>query len=92
MNDLRLLKHRSTFANISLFSFMQNIFLDYGEKENSDLAERFGIKKEDFPHYKLFVQGRDPVDFTGDETKADEIKKFLIKETGKLSSFWHCHH
>lgn len=62
--------------------FIHNGVTDYGEKENADLAERFGVKKEDFPHYKLFVKGREPVDFTGDETKVDEIKKFLIRETG----------
>ena len=30
---------------------------DYGEKENSDLAERFKIDKEQYPVVKLFVKG-----------------------------------
>lgn len=30
---------------------------DYGEKENSDLAERFKIDKEQFPVVKLFIKG-----------------------------------
>ncbi|CAL1281643.1 unnamed protein product [Larinioides sclopetarius] len=50
---------------------------DYGEKENSDIAERFGVSKDDFPVLKLFVEGKDePITFTGD-FKADEIKNFI---------------
>ena len=30
---------------------------DYGDKDNSDLAERFNIPKDKFPVVKLFVQG-----------------------------------
>jgi len=56
---------------------------DYGEKENSDLASRFDIKKDDFPEYRLFVQGKDePVAYTGDEARSDDIKKFIVKESG----------
>jgi hypothetical protein len=59
---------------------------DYGDKENSDLAERFGVTKDDFPAYKLFVQGKsEPISYTGDVKNADSIKKFLIKESGKLN-------
>ena len=57
--------------------------LDYGEKENHELAERFGLTKEDFPAYKLFIQGRDePATFTGDVKSADAIKRFIMKESG----------
>jgi endoplasmic reticulum protein 29 len=57
---------------------------DYGDKENADLAERFGINKDDFPEYRLFLQGKtsDPIAYTGDEGKADDIKKFIVKESG----------
>lgn len=57
---------------------------DYGEKENADLAERFGygLAKENYPRYKLFIHGREPVDYTGDVLKADDIKKFVVQETG----------
>jgi endoplasmic reticulum protein 29 len=56
---------------------------DWGEKDNSDLAERFGVKSDDFPEYRLFIQGKDePVAFTGDEAKSDDIKKFIVKESG----------
>jgi endoplasmic reticulum protein 29 len=56
---------------------------DYGDKENSDLAERFSIKTDDFPEYRLFVQGKsEPIPYTGDEGRADDIKKFIVKESG----------
>lgn len=58
---------------------------DYGEKENADLAERFNVptKKEDLPVYLLFRQGQDrPVKYTGDTVNADDIKKFIMRESG----------
>lgn len=39
-----------------MLSYISNL-ADYGEKENSELAERYGIKKEDYPEYRLFKQG-----------------------------------
>lgn len=56
---------------------------DYGEKENSDLGDKYEIKAEEYPEYRLFIHGKDsPIPFTGDESKADQIKKFVVKETG----------
>ncbi|ELT98573.1 hypothetical protein CAPTEDRAFT_208996 [Capitella teleta] len=56
---------------------------DYGDKDNADLGKRFGLTKDDFPAYKLFIQGKDePIDFTGDATKVEEIKKFIIQHSG----------
>ncbi|XP_050409963.1 endoplasmic reticulum resident protein 29 [Patella vulgata] len=56
---------------------------DYGDKDNMDLAERFNIKKENHPVYKLFLQNKEtPIDYTGDFKDADEIKKFIMKESG----------
>ncbi|KFM56949.1 Endoplasmic reticulum resident protein 29, partial [Stegodyphus mimosarum] len=50
---------------------------DYGEKENSDIAERFDVSKDDFPVVKLFVQGEsEPLTYTGN-FKAAEIKNFI---------------
>lgn len=58
---------------------------DWGEKENSDLAERFGIKVDKFPEYRLFLQGNsEPIAYTGDEGHADDIKKFIVKESGQF--------
>ena len=56
---------------------------DYGEKDNSDLAERFGVTKEDYPVYKMFLQGtKDPIPYTGDVKNADKIKKFVMETSG----------
>ncbi|XP_072043983.1 endoplasmic reticulum resident protein 29-like [Amphiura filiformis] len=51
---------------------------DYGNKENSELAERFGVaKKEDRPAYKLFLQGQtEPIDYEG-EIKDEDILRFV---------------
>ncbi|CAL4251454.1 unnamed protein product, partial [Meganyctiphanes norvegica] len=50
---------------------------DYGDMENMDLQERFGVKKDDFPVVKLFVQGQsEPIDFEG-EFNEDNLKKFI---------------
>merc|ERR1719284_209638 len=45
---------------------------EYGDKDNSDIAERFAIKTEDFPQYRLFLKGADvaaPIKFAGDKKK-----------------------
>lgn len=59
---------------------------DYGDKDNADLAERFSAKKDDFPVYRLFIQGKpDSVVFTGDgkaKDTADNVKKFIMQESG----------
>ena len=48
-----------------------------------DLGERFEVKKEDFPVYKMFVKGtKDPITYTGDTTSADKIKKFIMETSG----------
>ena len=59
--------------------------VEYGDKENTDLAARFNIKKDDWPEYRLFIQGKsEPVIYTGDEARADDIQKFIVQESGKL--------
>ncbi|XP_005102188.1 endoplasmic reticulum resident protein 29 [Aplysia californica] len=57
---------------------------DYGDKDNSDLAERFGIKKEDFPAYRLFIKGnsKDQIKYTGNSEDEGAIKTFVMRESG----------
>jgi len=53
---------------------------EYGDKLNEDLAEKFAVKKDDFPVYKLFKAGSmTPIDYSG-EVKADDITRFLKTE------------
>merc|ERR1719399_1403633 len=57
---------------------------DYGDKENQNVAERFGASKDDFPVYKLFKKGGDvakPVSYAGEKTEA-ALSQFLKAETG----------
>jgi len=55
---------------------------DYGEKDNSDLAEKYGVKTKDFPVIKLFRKGMpEPLPYTGD-IKADEIIQWVKSSTG----------
>lgn len=57
---------------------------DYGKKDNLDLGERYGIKSDDFPEYRLFIQGQsidEPLRYIGDEEKPEDIKKFVIENT-----------
>ncbi|KAF2363119.1 Endoplasmic reticulum resident protein 29 C-terminal [Trinorchestia longiramus] len=64
---------------------------DYGEYENADLAERFGIKKEDFPVVKLFLQGKeDPIDFEAADFKEDALRIFIRKNSDVYISHEDC--
>lgn len=57
-------------------------FTEYGEKENSDLQERFQIKKEDFPYYMLFQQDSlHPIHYKG-EIKETDLIAFVSKQAG----------
>lgn len=57
---------------------------DYGDRENTDLAERYKVKKDDYPVVKLFLNGDldNPVNFDGKDFKADAIKHFIREHSG----------
>merc|ERR1712060_133948 len=58
---------------------------EYGDKDNSDLSERFSIKTEDFPQYRLWKKGMsstaDPIKYTG-EKKSDDFLRFAQETAG----------
>lgn len=55
---------------------------DFGEKENSGLADKYGVSKSDFPALRLFKSSpEDPVVFKQDWT-ANNIKDFIRRESG----------
>merc|ERR1712179_12571 len=58
---------------------------DYGEKDNEDLAERFNVKKEDYPVAILFTKGEDGevkhVKYTG-KFEVANLKAFVRKHSG----------
>ncbi|XP_059490427.1 endoplasmic reticulum resident protein 29 [Neocloeon triangulifer] len=56
---------------------------DYGDNDNSDLAKKYDVKKENYPVVKLFVQGKaEPIDFTSKDFTAEELKKFIRSNSG----------
>lgn len=57
---------------------------DYGEKENEDIANRYSVKKDDFPQIRLFLNGdlENPIAFDGKDFKADDIKTFVKQKSG----------
>ena len=57
--------------------------IDWGEKENQDLMNRFGVKQADYPVFKLFIKGKDLVTFNGDVTE-NRLLTFTQENTG----FW----
>lgn len=54
---------------------------DFGSKDNSDLAQRYNIKKEDFPVVLLFIQGKsEPIIFTPEKDSdftGEYLKRFI---------------
>ena len=58
---------------------------DYGDKNNEELAKKYGITKDDFPVVLLFVEGqRDPIPFpTKNEWVIDDFRHFL-KDNAKV--------
>jgi len=63
---------------------------EYGDKLNEDLAARFGVKKDNFPVYKLFKKGSTtPVDYKGEVT-ANALTLFLKSEAGLYLSLPGC--
>merc|ERR1719378_1266873 len=51
---------------------------EYGDKDNSDLAERFGIKTDDFPQFRLWKKGSsstdEPIKYDGPKKSADFLR------------------
>ncbi|CAG5135366.1 unnamed protein product [Candidula unifasciata] len=84
-------KKQDAFKEVAKASLQQADLLvaevqvaDYGDKDNADLAERYGITKEKFPAYRLFLDGQTqaPAVFTGNAESADDVKNFVIRESG----------
>ncbi|XP_063219382.1 endoplasmic reticulum resident protein 29 [Bacillus rossius redtenbacheri] len=69
-------------STISDLLFAEVGVKDYGEKENTDLATRYNVKKDDFPVVKLFVAGKDPYTFTDSDFTEDNLKKFIHSKSG----------
>jgi len=58
---------------------------EYGDKDNSDLSDRYSIKSDDFPQYRLWLKGKpssaEPTKYTGDK-KSEDFLRFVQAEAG----------
>ncbi|BFZ19113.1 hypothetical protein BsWGS_22152 [Bradybaena similaris] len=84
-------KKQDAFKEVAKSSLQQADLLvaevqvaDYGDKDNADLAERYGITKEKFPAYRLYLNGntQEPVVFAANAENSDDVKNFVIRESG----------
>nr|XP_039257439.1 endoplasmic reticulum resident protein 29-like [Styela clava] len=81
-------EHQEEFRKLATFSSKTEDFIiaevginEYGEKENQDLANRYGIRKDNYPQYRLFKGDLDsPISHSGGTTHF-EIVRFL-RENG----------
>jgi endoplasmic reticulum protein 29 len=64
---------------------------EFGDKENLDLAQRYGLKKDDFPVLLLFIDANleNPIRFS-DKFKSDSIISFVRKHSGIRISLDKC--
>jgi endoplasmic reticulum protein 29 len=68
-------------ANTKRLLIVEIPIADHGDRENEQLAKEYGIKKEDYPVYKLFLKDKPkPIDYTGDRTEND-LKRFISQYT-----------
>ncbi|XP_015370459.1 PREDICTED: endoplasmic reticulum resident protein 29 [Diuraphis noxia] len=58
---------------------------DYGEKDNEDLAIRYGVSKKDFPIVKLFVNGQsEPYTYNDEDFNQEKLQKFVVKHSKEI--------
>lgn len=57
---------------------------DYGERDNEEIAKRFGIKKDDYPVVKLFIKGsKEPLTYPEKkEFTTDNLRHFVKEKSG----------
>jgi len=58
---------------------------EYGDKDNSDIGERYGISSEEFPQFRLFTKGiaasGEPIKYQG-EKKTEAFLRFVQEKAG----------
>lgn len=58
---------------------------DYGEKDNQGLAIKYGARKKDYPTFRLFIKGKQPLKYdkaAHGEINSKNIKKFIKTYAG----------
>jgi len=59
---------------------------EYGDKDNSDVAERYSLQKDDFPAYLFFTGDKPEGERYSGEVKADALAAWLRKFKIKMPS------
>jgi len=55
---------------------------DYGDQDNQDIADRFSVRKQDYPVVLLLIQGQEePIRFDG-YFKLSSLKRFIHQHSG----------
>ena len=58
---------------------------EYGDKDNSDLSDRYSIKSDDFPAFRFWAKGSpssaEAVKFEGNKNK-DDFLRFIQEKAG----------
>ena len=55
----------------------------YHARGNMDLARRYRVNRNRYPHYKLKLRGRqEPIDYSGDTGRAESIIQFVSQLSG----------
>jgi endoplasmic reticulum protein 29 len=58
---------------------------EYGDKDNADIAERFGIDSQKFPQFRLWTKGSPsssaPLEYSG-PIKSDALLRFVQEKAG----------
>jgi len=58
---------------------------EYGDKDNSDISDKYSIKNEDFPQYRFWPKGTssasDPIVY-GSAKKKDDFLRFIQEKAG----------
>jgi len=79
-------KHEEYVKLGSIYQSVDNLLVaevpvkDYGDKDNEDLAIRYGLTKKDFPVVKLFVNGQsEPYTFDDENFNQEKLQQFVVK-------------
>ena len=59
-------------------------FIDYGDYDNLELGMRFDVQRDQWPEYRLFVNGDidHPINMTSIDRRADSIMRFVKANSG----------
>jgi len=74
-------KFAENVANTKRLLVVEIPINDHDDHENEQLAKEYGVTKEDYPAYKLFLKDKSkPITYAGDKSE-DDLKRFISYHT-----------